>query len=53
MVYPNMRIAQIYYEEFTGERKPYNQNTTSHYNGQMGPTPAAVIPIEDVLQKQR
>lgn len=53
VVYPNMRIGQIYYEEFTGERKPYNQNTTSHYNGQMGPTPAAIIPIENIKQKQR
>lgn len=53
VVYPNMRIGQIYYEEFSGARKPYNENHASHYNGQMGPTPAAVIPIEDVLQKQR
>lgn len=48
VVYPNMRIGQIYYEEFTGERKPYDSNAASHYNRQMGPTPAAIIPIEDV-----
>lgn len=53
VVYPNMRIGQIYYEQFVGDRKPYNENHASHYSGQMGPTPAAVIPIEDVLQKQR
>jgi len=53
VVYPDMRIGQIYYEEFTGARKPYNQNTTSHYNGQMGPTPAAIIPIENICDRQR
>ena len=53
VVYPNMRIGQIYYEQFVGERKPYNENASSHYNGQMGPTPAAVIPIESITQKQR
>lgn len=53
VVYPNMRIGQIYYEQFVGDRKPYNENRASHYNGQMGPTPAAVIPIETITQKQR
>ena len=53
VVYPDMRIGQIYYEEFTGARKPYNQNMTSHYNGQMGPTPAAIIPIENICDRQR
>lgn len=53
VVYPNMRIEQIYYEEFTGARKPYNENRASHYNGQMGPTPAAIIPIDTINQKQR
>ena len=53
VVYPNMRIGQIYYEEFTGARKPYNENRTSHYNGQMGPTAAAIIPIERILEKQK
>ena len=53
VVYPNMRIGQIYYEEFTGARKPYNENRASHYNGQMGPTPAAIIPIDTINQKQR
>ncbi len=48
VVFPNMRIGQIYYEQFTGARKPYNQNPASHYNGQTGPTPAAVIPIDNV-----
>ena len=53
VVYPNMRIGQIYYEQFIGDRIPYNENRASHYNGQMGPTPAAIIPIEDIKQKQR
>lgn len=53
VVRPNMRIGQIYYEEFTGKRKPYNKNKNSHYNGQMGPTPAAVIPIEKLKQRQK
>ncbi len=48
VVFPNMRIGQIYYEQFTGNRKPYNNNPASHYNGQFGPTPAAIIPIDDM-----
>ncbi len=48
VVFPNMRIGQIYYEQFTGRRTPYNQNPASHYNGQIGPTPAAIIPIDNV-----
>ena len=48
VVYPNMRIGQIYYEEFTGERKPYNVNPNSHYRGQFGPTAAAPIPVEHI-----
>lgn len=48
VVFPNMRIGQIYYEQFTGDRRPYNQNPASHYNGQTGPTPAAIIPIDNV-----
>ena len=46
VVYPGMRIGQIYYEEFKGNRKPYNKNRASHYNGQSGPTPAAPVPID-------
>lgn len=49
VVYPNMRIGQIYYEEFTGDRMPYNENPHSHYNGQRGPTAAAVIPVDDFI----
>ncbi len=48
VVFPNMRIGQIYYEQFTGDRRPYNKNLASHYNGQYGPTPAAIIPIEKI-----
>lgn len=48
VVYPDMRIGQIYYEQFTGDRKPYNENPSSHYNRQFGPTAAAIIPIEKV-----
>lgn len=46
VVYPGMRIAQIYYEEFIGERKPYNTNPASHYNGQTKPKAAAPIPVD-------
>lgn len=54
VVYPNMRIGQIYYEKFSGNRMPYDKNPASHYNGQRGPTAAAVIPIDDFInQKQR
>ena len=57
VVYPYMRIGQIYYEEFTGERKQYNENPASHYNGQMGPTPAAPVPVDsfikDLIQNKR
>ena len=47
VVFPNMRIGQIYYETFIGDRKPYDKNPSSHYNGQRGPTPAAVVSIEN------
>ena len=57
VVYPYMRIGQIYFKEFTGTRKPYDKNPTSHYNGQMGPTPAAPVPVDlflkDMVQKQK
>lgn len=49
IVYPNMRIGQIYYEEFSGNRMPYNENPHSHYNGQRGPTAAAVIPVDNFI----
>ncbi len=52
VVYPNMRIGQIYYEQFTGTRKPYDKNPSSHYNGQRGPTRAAIIPIDNFIDKQ-
>ena len=53
VVFPNMRIGQIYYEQFEGARKPYHENKSSHYCGQREPTPAAPIPIDDFIQKQR
>lgn len=54
VVYPYMRIGQIYYEEFVGERKPYNTNVQSHYNGQREPTAASPIRIDHFLkEKQR
>lgn len=54
VVYPYMQICQIYYEEFIGERKPYNKNKRSHYNDQHGPTAAAPIKIDNFLRdKQR
>ena len=48
VVYPGMRIGQIYYEEFVGARKPYCDNPNSHYDGQRGPRPASIIPIEHI-----
>lgn len=57
VVYPFMRIGQIYYDEFRGEQKQYNKNPSSHYNGQNGPTPAAPVPVDsfikDLVEKQR
>ncbi|MDR2412725.1 MAG: hypothetical protein LBD50_00755 [Rickettsiales bacterium] len=56
MVFPLMPFGQIYYEEFIGDRKPYNENPNSHYNGQKGPTPAAEISNEmyrEAIQKQK
>lgn len=53
VVYPYMRIGQIYYEEFEGERMPYDKNPHSHYNGQRGPTAAAIIPIDGFLREKQ
>ena len=57
VVYPYMRIGQIYYDEFRGEQKQYNKNPNSHYNGQKGPTPAAPVPVDlfikDLVQNKR
>ena len=57
VVYPYMRIGQIYYEKFTGAQKQYNKNPSSHYCGQNGPTPAAPIPVDlfikDLVEKKR
>lgn len=46
VVYPYMRIGQIYYDEFRGEQKQYSTIQSSHYNGQTGPTPAAPVPVD-------
>ena len=48
LVRPNMRIGQIYYEMFVGERKIYGDLTNAHYNGQISPTQAAAVPIEKI-----
>lgn len=53
VVYPYMRIGQIYYEKFEGERMPYDKNPHSHYNGQRGPTAAAIIPIDSFLKEKQ
>lgn len=57
VVYPYMRIGQIYYDEFRGDQKKYYQNPASHYNGQKGPTPAAPVPVDlfikDLEQNKR
>ncbi|MDR3208817.1 MAG: hypothetical protein LBT45_03130 [Rickettsiales bacterium] len=52
LVKPNMRIAQIYYEEFVGERKPYNENPMSHYRDQCGATKAAALPIDNLTKSR-
>ncbi len=49
VVYPNMRIGQIYYEKFCGKRNPYNENPNSHYNNQRGATGAAMLSIDNKL----
>lgn len=38
-VYPNVRIAQIYYETVTGDIKPY---ASDKYQGQRGPKPSGL-----------
>ena len=57
VVYPYMRIGQIYYEQFTGDKIHYGDIKSSHYNGQIDPTPAAPIPIDlfikDLAQNQK
>jgi len=57
VVYPYMRIGQIYYDEFRGEQKQYNKNESSHYNQQNGPTPAAPVSVDlfikDLVERQR
>ncbi len=53
IVYPNMRIAQIYYEKFEGDRKPYHKNSASHYCGQREPTVAAPIAIDNFVSQQK
>ena len=57
VVYPYMRIGQIYYDEFRGDRKQYNLNPNSHYNGQNGPKAAAPIPIDwfikEIIERQK
>ena len=53
VVYPYMRIGQIYYEQFEGERMPYDKNPHSHYNCQRGPTAAAIIPIDTFLKEKQ
>lgn len=50
VVYPYMRIGQIYYEKISGHRLPYNKNPNSHYNNQSGPTAAAIVPIDKFLK---
>ena len=57
LVMPYMRIGQIYYEQFRGKRKPYDENPHSHYNAQSGPTPAAPLKMDkcvlDYVARQR
>lgn len=53
VVYPYMRIGQIYYEKMSGNRMPYDKNTNSHYNNQSGPTAAAIVPIDKFLKEEK
>ncbi|MDR1071857.1 MAG: hypothetical protein LBL21_04410 [Rickettsiales bacterium] len=46
LVKPNMRIGQIYYEAFKGDRRPYNENSSVHYNNQRDATAAAALQVE-------
>lgn len=55
IVYPGMRIGQVYFEEFIGDRKPYDTNPNSHYSyqGKGGmPVPAKPMKIE-LMQLQQ
>ena len=49
VVYPGMRIGQIYYKQFIGTRKLYNTNQASHYKNQLGATAAAPVPIDSCI----
>lgn len=51
VVYPYMRIGQIYYDKFIGQRKEYNKNKSSHYNLQDGPTAAAPVPVDSFIKE--
>lgn len=57
VVYPYMRIGQIYYDEFKGDKTKYGDIKSSHYNGQIEPTPAAPVPVDwfikDAIQNQK
>lgn len=53
VVYPLMRIGQIYYEKMSGNRMPYDRNPASHYNNQQGPTAAAIVPIDKFLKDDK
>lgn len=52
VVYPYMRIGQIYYEKFSGNRLPYDKNPNSHYTNQAGPTIAAPVPVDSFLKEK-
>ncbi|MDW2995330.1 MAG: hypothetical protein R8N24_04915 [Alphaproteobacteria bacterium] len=53
VVYPLMRIGQIYYDKISGDCEPYDKNPSSHYNRQFGPTAAAIVPIDKFLQEEK
>ncbi|MDR0804097.1 MAG: hypothetical protein LBO08_03370 [Rickettsiales bacterium] len=53
LIKPLMPIGQTYYEEFIGERKPYNTNPNSHYNGQSGATVAAELKVAEFGDKAK
>lgn len=52
IVRPMMRIGQIYFDEFRGQQKRYDENPASHYRNQSGPTPAAKIQVEEFLKQE-
>lgn len=50
VVYPGMRIGQIYYDKTSRTPTQYNEIPTSHYHNQSGPTPASPIIVDPFIR---